>query len=212
MLVWFKNKQLPVFLPSVNHDLSQLQKLRTLIFWLSVYACLLSTTADLRESVCLEEYFILNYNIFLWKKYFWHFPAWLQCDDWKPFYSHSLWQLSQNRAADNRWCYYHISLNSGQGSRTKWYVSQTQPHPELLVVVFLVNCVFSIKSVKYEKLLVYLFNQFFSCNTDRLGGNMSAVMEHHCTDTEQTTDQQTSRTTQPTFYINQIRRGRPGNR
>ena len=33
---------------------------------------------------------------------------------------------------------------------------------------------FSIKSVKHEKLLVYLFNQFFSCNTDRLGGNMSA--------------------------------------
>ena len=54
----------------------------------------------------------------------------------------------------------------------------SQPHSELLVVVFSLNWVFSIKSVKYEKLLVYLFNQFFCCNTDRLGGNMSAVMEH----------------------------------
>ena len=55
MSVWSKNKQLLVFFPSVNHDLFQLQKLSTLILWLSVYASV-SITADLRE-----EYLIFNY-------------------------------------------------------------------------------------------------------------------------------------------------------
>ena len=60
MSVWSKNKQLLVFFPSVNHDLFQLQKLSTLILWLSVYASV-SITADLRESALREEYLIFNY-------------------------------------------------------------------------------------------------------------------------------------------------------
>ena len=72
MSVWSKNKQLLVFFPSVNQDLSQLQKLSALILWLSV---------SLRLSQCNSRFtgvslsggifdIELNYNIFLWKKYF----------------------------------------------------------------------------------------------------------------------------------------------
>ena len=64
MSVWSKNKQLLVFFPSVNHDLLQLQKLSTLILWLSVDASLCRSNSSLSEGIFDIQFSMLE-KIFL---------------------------------------------------------------------------------------------------------------------------------------------------